>query len=158
MSERLCSPENLADIDRVLLNDFQHEFPLSERPWQDLAGKTGIDEDEVIQRLQSLQDRGYISRVGPVFKCNSLGVSTLVAMSIPEAELEKTAAIINSYDGVNHNYERQHEYNLWFVIAAPTDDELDNLLGSIEEATGYRCLKLPMLENFHIDLGFELQW
>jgi hypothetical protein len=93
-----------------------------------------------------------------VFKCNSLGVSTLVAMSIPEAELEKIAAIINSYDGVNHNYERQHEYNLWFVIAASTDDELDNLLDSIEEATGYRCLKLPMLENFHIDLGFELQW
>jgi len=158
MSERLCSPGNLADIDRVLLNDFQHEFPLSERPWQDLAGKTGIDEDEVIQRLQSLQDRGYISRVGPVFKCNSLGVSTLVAMSIPEPDLEKTAAIINSYDGVNHNYERQHQYNLWFVIAAPTDDELDNLLDNIEEATGYRCLKLPMLENFHIDLGFELQW
>lgn len=158
MSEHLSSPEELADIDRELLNNFQHEFPLSERPWQDLADKTGIDEDAVIQRLQSLQERGYISRIGPVFKCNSLGVSTLVAMSIPEAELEKTAAIINSYDGVNHNYERQHEYNLWFVIAAPTDDELDNLLGSIEEATGYRCLKLPMLENFHIDLGFELQW
>jgi DNA-binding Lrp family transcriptional regulator len=158
MSERLSSPEELADIDRELLNNFQHEFPLSVRPWQDLADKTGIDEDAVIQRLQSLQERGYISRIGPVFKCNSLGVSTLVAMSIPEAELEKIAAIINSYDGVNHNYERQHEYNLWFVIAASTDDELDNLLDSIEEATGYRCLKLPMLENFHIDLGFELQW
>jgi len=148
----------LTGIDRELLNNYQHEFPLTERPYRDLAQKTGLEEQTVIDRLQALEKQGYISRIGPVFRCNTLGTSTLVAMSVPEAEIEATARIINSYPEVNHNYEREHEFNLWFVIAASNDNELDALLNNIETQTGYPCLSLPMLEEFHIDLGFEMQW
>ncbi len=148
----------LTRIDRELLNNYQQEFPLVDRPYRVLADKLGLDEEMVINRLDMMKKHGYISRIGPVFKCNTLGVSTLVAMSVPDEELEQVAGIVNQLPEVNHNYERDHKFNLWFVMAAADVKGLEKLIEKIEIKTGYPCLNLPLLEDFHIDLGFELQW
>lgn len=150
--------DNFSRTDKKLLNDFQHEFPITVRPYKTLAGMTGLDEETVINRYKHYSEQGYISRIGPVFRCNTLGSSTLVAMSVPENELDDVADRINSYPEVNHNYERENKFNLWFVIAADDELSLKKILRQIEEDTGYECLNLPMLENFYIDLGFDLKW
>jgi hypothetical protein len=59
---------------------------------------------------------------------------------------------------VNHNYEREHRFNLWFVATAATDAELAGILARIEELTDIKVMPLPMLEDYHIDLGFDLRW
>ena len=145
-------------LQRALLNNFQQGFPLSARPYADLAEQLGVSEQEVIQTLKELQDNKTISRVGPVFRVGSVGASTLAAMAVPAERLEEVAAVVNEYDAVNHNYEREHDFNLWFVATAADEEDLQDTLRDIEQRTGLEVMYLPMLEDYHIDLGFELSW
>ncbi|MCW8927901.1 MAG: Lrp/AsnC family transcriptional regulator, partial [Gammaproteobacteria bacterium] len=108
--------------------------------------------------LAQLQQQGAISRVGPVFRTHSIGASTLAAMAVEPAQLEAVAAIVSGFDEVNHNYEREHALNLWFVATAPDAQHLARTLRQIEQRSGHEVIALPMLEDYHIDLGFELQW
>lgn len=146
------------ELEQHLLNDFQHDLPLSPTPFADIAEQLGVDEATVLERLDKLQKQGVISRVGAVFRPNRVGVSTLAAMAIPKAELESVADIVNAFDEVNHNYEREHNFNLWFVVTADDDAHLQSVLQDIEKRSGYAVMDLPMLEDYFIDLGFELQW
>jgi len=145
-------------LEKRLLNDFQHDLPLSATPFADLAEQLGVSENEVLSTVNKLQDEGVISRVGPVFTPNRIGVSTLAAMSIPCEELECVARIISAFPEVNHNYERDHEFNLWFVVTASSEEHLDIVLHEIEQHAEYPLMSLPMLEDYFIDLGFKLQW
>lgn len=148
----------LTSLDQVLLNDFQRDFPLEPRPFERMAQTLGIGEEEVIERLRLLQEAGLISRVGPVFPPNRLGVSTLAAMAVEPGRMEEVATLVSAFPEVNHNYEREHRFNLWFVVTAPDRAHLDRVLSEIGERTGLEVLDLPMIEDFHIDLGFRLQW
>jgi siroheme decarboxylase len=145
-------------LDRRLLDDFQQGFPLTPRPYRDIAEQLGIGEAEVIARLESLSRAGIVSRVGPVVRPGRAGVSTLAAMRVAPERLEAVAALVSAYPEVNHNYEREHAFNLWFVLTAPDADRLGAVLAEIESRTGIPVMDLPMLEEYHIDLGFRLQW
>jgi len=145
-------------LEKRLLNDFQHDLPLSATPYADMAAQLGVSENKVLNTVRKLQDDGVISRVGPVFTPNRIGVSTLAAMSIPPQELECVARIISAFPEVNHNYERDHEFNLWFVVTACSEEHLDIVLHEIEQHAEYPLMSLPMLEDYFIDLGFKLQW
>ena len=145
-------------LEKRLLNDFQHDLPLSATPYADMAAQLGVSENEVLNTVRKLQHDGVISGVGPVFTPNRIGVSTLAAMSIPQQELECVARIISAFPEVNHNYERDHEFNLWFVVTACSEEHLDIVLHEIEQHAEYPLMSLPMLEDYFIDLGFKLQW
>jgi DNA-binding Lrp family transcriptional regulator len=147
-----------SDLERQLLNDYQHGLPLSPAPFADIAEQLGVDEATVLDHLSKLQQQGVISRVGAVFRPNRVGVSTLAAMAVPRAELETVAEIVNAFGEVNHNYEREHEFNLWFVVTADNDEHLTRVLQDIEQCSGYAVLNLPMIDDYFIDLGFELKW
>jgi DNA-binding Lrp family transcriptional regulator len=112
----------------------------------------------VLETLKRLQTEGVVSRVGAVFRPNRVGASTLAAMAVPEEQLEEIAAIVNEFDEVNHNYEREHDYNLWFVVVARDEERLQQVLLEIEARCGFSVLDLPLLEEFFIDLGFDLKW
>lgn len=148
----------LDPIEQALLNDFQQGLPLSPTPYADMAAQLGVSEAQILQTLQHLQQSGAISRVGPVFRTHSIGASTLAAMCVPEARLDEVAELVNSFEEVNHNYEREHTLNLWFVATAPNQQHLDRVLRAIERETGIAVIALPMIEDYHIDLGFALQW
>lgn len=146
------------ELERRLLNDFQQDLPLSPTPYADMAARLGVDEQTVLETLAGLQLRGAVSRVGPVFRPNSIGVSTLAALAVPAPQIEQVAAYLNDLPQVNHNYEREHEFNLWFVVTASDRNELDAVLDQIEAWSGCPVLDLPMLEDYFIDLGFDLNF
>ena len=148
----------LNERDRRLLNDFQQDFPLSPTPYADIALSLGITEMEVLARLEAFKRDGTVSRVGAVVRPNTVGVSTLAAMAVPPEKLEAVAAIVNGYTEVNHNYEREHRLNLWFVAQAPDAARLQTVLDEISLHTGYEVLSFPLVEDYHIDLGFDLRW
>ncbi len=150
--------QHYSPVEQQLLNDFQHDMPLTATPYADMAKRLGVSEAEVLAMLQSFRDEGVISRIGPVLATHRVGASTLVAMAVPEVELESIADIVTAHPAVNHNYEREHRFNLWFVATAPNESRLAACITELEQATGYRAMVLPMLENYHIDLGFDLQW
>ena len=145
------------EFDHRLLNDFQHEFPLTPTPYADIARELGVTEDEVIARLHKLKHAGAVSRVGAVVRPNTVGVSTLAAMAVPPDELEVVAALVSSYTEVNHNYEREHRLNLWFVATAPDAARLQAVLDDIAARTRHEVLSFPLVEDYHIDLGFDLK-
>lgn len=149
---------SLTPLQKRLLNDFQRGFPLSLRPFQALAETLGVDEAEVLENLRTLSDSQMVSRVGPVFAPRRVGSSTLAALAVPGERLEAVAAWISDLPEVNHNYEREHRYNLWFVLTAADPERLDAVLARIERHTGLAVLSLPLLEDFHIDLGFPLDF
>ncbi len=140
-----------------LLNEFQRDFPLCPAPFAELAARLGVGEKVVLSGLEKLRREGKISRVGAVFAPKRIGASTLAAMAVPPEKLASVAAAVNRFPEVNHNYEREHRYNLWFVVTAGSEGRLQATLGAIEKAAGYPLLALPLLEEFHIDLGFPLQ-
>jgi DNA-binding Lrp family transcriptional regulator len=151
------SINDYSPLEQHLLNDFQRDLSLSATPFADMAKQLKVSEQEVLQAIESLQARGVISRVGPVFRPNRVGVSTLAAMSIPQDKLECVARIISAFPEVNHNYEREHEYNLWFVVTASSEEHLDIVLYEIEQHAEFPLMSLPMLDDYFIDLGFQLK-
>ncbi|MBL3526264.1 MAG: Lrp/AsnC family transcriptional regulator [gamma proteobacterium endosymbiont of Lamellibrachia anaximandri] len=155
---RTLNPDRveLNDLEKRLLNEYQNGLPLTSTPYADMAARIGTSEALVLKILQRLQDAGVISRVGPVFKPKKIGASTLAAMAVPEERLEAVAAKINAYPEVNHNYEREDEHNLWFVVTAPSEAHLAAVLAKMEPETGFPILNLPLRKEFHINLGFPL--
>jgi DNA-binding Lrp family transcriptional regulator len=139
-----------------LLNDYQHGFPLCSEPFAQMAQMQGCTQDAVLQTLRRLHDDGHISRVGAVFAPGRIGASTLAALSVAPEHLADVAAMVSRYPEVNHNYEREHRYNLWFVVTAGTSERLAAVLAEIEARSGLPVLRLPLLAQYHIDLGFHL--
>ncbi len=146
----------MEDLTEKLLNDFQRNFPLNPLPFEQIAHALNTSTEVVIEKLKELQARGAVSRVGPVFSPNTVGVSTLAAMAVPADKLEQVAIQVSAYQQVNHNYEREHNFNLWFVATAENKDTLQCTLADIERQTGYKVLSLPLLKEYHIDLGFRM--
>ena len=143
-------------LEQRLLNEFQHGLPLTSKPFADIARQLGVYETTVLETLQRLQTEGVVSRVGAVFRPNRIGASTLAAMAVPAPMLEEVARIVSSFDEVNHNYEREHRFNLWFVVVADDEQQLQDVLAEIEDSCGYAVLDLPLLNEHFIDLGFDL--
>jgi DNA-binding Lrp family transcriptional regulator len=146
----------MTSLHKQLLNDYQRNFPLSPTPYQDIATELGVSESEVINALTELNETDVITRIGPVIPPNRIGVSTLAAMAVPEAQLHDIAQIVSAYPEVNHNYEREHQFNLWFVIIASDADHLQQVITEIEQQTGYSVMSLPLVDDYFIDLSFKM--
>lgn len=142
--------------DQRLLSDFQRGFPLTSRPFQAVAVELGIDEGEVIARVKRLMASGVIGRIGAVVRPQTVGASTLAAMAVPEDRLDLVADIVSAQPEVNHNYEREHRLNLWFVVTAEDRQSVRRVLDRIEWLTGLMPLTMPLERAFHVDLGFPL--
>jgi DNA-binding Lrp family transcriptional regulator len=147
-----------SNLEQRLLNEFQQGMPLTSTPYADIARQLGVYETTVLETLKRLQTEGMVSRVGAVFRPNRIGASTLAAIAVPTEELEDVAAMVNEFVEVNHNYEREHRFNLWFVVVAEDEDRLETVLAEIEKRCGYPVLDLPLLSEYFIDLGFDLKW
>ncbi len=144
------------EVDRKIINHLQDNFPVCERPFTMLAEQLNLDEKELLKRVQSLLDDGTLSRFGPLYNIEMLGgVYCLVAMNIPKNDLEKVIKMINSYPEVAHNYERDHEFNVWFVLAAENKLQLKNILEDIEKQTGYPTYEMPKLDEYFVGLKFD---
>lgn len=158
----ISTPTNLNETDKKLIQLLQDDFPLMERPWKEVGDKLNISEDEVITRLKRLCEEGVIHKIGPVIDGSKIGLtaSTLVAMKVPKKKIDDVALVINKYDNVSHNYEREHEYNIWFTITASNTKELATILKEIERKTSIKqrdVLNLPTIRRFKIDVRFQLR-
>ena len=145
-------------LQQQLIDAYQKGLPVCSRPYLEMANRLGSTESEVIGALDELKTSGALSRVGPVFNHKKAGASTLAAMAVPEDELAAVAERVNAFEGVNHNYAREHKFNLWFVVTAPDQDQLQTALKAIELNGGYKVMSLPMVKSHFIDLGFKVKW
>lgn len=144
-------------LDKRLLNRLQDGFPISERPFAEVAQELGSDEATVIARVEALLAAGVLSRFGPMYHAERLGGGlTLAAMRIPPEDFERVAGQVNAFPEVAHNYERDHELNMWFVLATETPQRIAAVIREIERVTGYPVYNMPKREEFFVGLKFEV--
>ncbi|GGN92718.1 MULTISPECIES: AsnC family transcriptional regulator [Haloarcula] len=148
--------ERIDDVDAALIDEFQSDFPVCERPFEAVGERLGVSESEALERVQRLREGGIFRRFGPVLNPPVIGSSTLAAVAAPEDRFEEVAEVINEYRQVNHNYARDHEWNMWFVVTAGSREKRDEILDDIEVRTGCDVLVLPMLTDYYIDLEFPV--
>ncbi|WP_374546786.1 Lrp/AsnC family transcriptional regulator [Rhodoblastus sp.] len=142
----------LDEIDRKLINGWQGGFPLTSRPFAEVAHDLGISEDEAIERIRALRDDNMITRFGPMFNADALGGAfCLCAMAVPEERWDETVQAVNDRIEVAHNYRRDHRLNMWFVLATDQASKIETLCSEIEQATGLRVFAFPKLREFFVE-------
>jgi len=148
--------ERIDDTDARLIDEYQSGFPVRERPFEAVAAALDTTPEDVLDRVTRLREEGVFRRFGAVLNPPVIGSSTLAAVSAPEDRFDEVAEVINGYRQVNHNYERAHDYNQWFVVTAGSREKRDEILADIEDRTGCPVLNLPMLTDYYIDLEFPV--
>lgn len=135
---------------------WQRGFPVATQPFAEIGRGFDLTGRETIAMLEGLKARQVLARVGAAVRPNTVGASTLAAMAVPKNRLEAVAEVVNAEAAVNHNYERDHEINLWFVATASERAGVTAALQRISNQTGLEVLDLPLEQAYHIDLGFRL--
>lgn len=145
-------------LDKRLLDAAQAAFPLCARPYEALAQACGTDEREVQRRLSRLKNGRVLRQVSAIFDSKALGYQgALVAAQAPGERLEAAAAVVSAHSGVSHNYEREHDYNLWFTLAVPPGAQLQAEADSLARRAGLaRWHVLPALRTFRIGVRFDM--
>lgn len=150
--------EQLDSVDKKLLNEIQWVFPMVDRPYQEIANRHGMNEEDVIRRIEGMKRAGLIRQINAIFDTRRLGYkSALVAFSVMPDKLLEVADRVNEHPGVSHNYERNHEYNMWFTLAVPPGanikDDLDRM-AAYEGVVKYRVL--PTLKLYKIGVKLDM--
>ena len=139
--------------DRMIVNRLQDGVPICERPFEAAALWLGIDERELLSRLERLQDKGVLTRFGPLYQIECAGGTFLLAaMRVPPQDVDRVADLISAQPEVAHNYLRSHRFNLWLVIATAAPDEAQRVVAKIEAETGYPVHAMPKLKEYFLDL------
>lgn len=147
-------------IDSQILQELQDNFPLSERPYEVVADRMHISEEELWNRIQLMLDEGVIRRMGASFDSNKLGFrSTLAAVSVDSELVDRAADVIGQFSEVTHSYLRNDVFNIWFTLIAVDNNRIENILEQIRKSLCLersKILNLPMKRLFKLDARFRV--
>ncbi len=152
----------LDNVDKKILQEIQSVFPITPRPFQTLAEQLSLEESDVRRRIKALVENKVIRRLGPIIDTAAMGnTGGLMAMNVPEEQIEEVAEVINAYTSVSHNYLRKGRnrpipYNVWFTMSAPDKEALGKNLKEIEDKTGLVIRNLPTTKKFKIGVKFKI--
>ena len=140
-------------IDRLIINTLQDGFPICESPYQKIAFQLNMTENELLERLQSLLDNGTLTRFGPMYNAQQMGGAlTLAALKAPQEQFEQIAEAVNAFPEVAHNYARNHELNMWFVIATELPERIPVVIEEIKNSTGLKVYNMPKIQEYFVGL------
>ncbi len=144
------------ETDRLIINSLQGNFPISDQPYLEVAQQLGISEDELLSRLQTMLDSRTLTRFGPMYDIQKLGGSfSLCAIRVPAERFEEVTEIVNAFPEVAHNYERDHEFNMWYVLATESPEQIIQTNQAIEARTGLKVYNMPKIQEFFVGLHFQ---
>ncbi len=154
----MTGEDQLDDLDRELLNAVQWDFPLDARPFAVLAERLGMSEPEVRERVQKVKDAGVLRQLSAIFDTRALGYnSALVAAKVDPEHVDAAAAVVSAHPGVSHNYKRNHTYNLWYTVAVPPGESLDDHIDVLHHDSGALVTrKLPTITLYKIGVKLDM--
>ena len=146
------------NLDKEILNEIQWTFPLVAQPYHDIAKKFSITPEAIKERLIQLKKIGVLRQLSAIFDTRKLGYkSSLIAMEIEADKLDFVAQQINRHPGVSHNYERNHQFNLWFTLAVPPGSDLKTEVDKIKKLEGIKKVRLlPTIKLFKIGVKLDI--
>ncbi|MGQ9668226.1 MAG: Lrp/AsnC family transcriptional regulator [Anaerolineae bacterium] len=146
----------LDEVDSRIINGLQGGFPVCEHPYAVAARELGLEEEELIARLQRLLDDKVLTRFGPLYNADRLGGAyVLAAMSVPDPDFDRIAQFVNQQPEIAHNYRREHRLNMWFVGAAETPEKVEAAFRHIENVTGYPIYRFPKEREYFVELKLK---
>lgn len=146
----------LTDFEKQLINSYQGGFPLTPEPFKEIAETLGVTSEQVKSKVEDLLERGVLTRFGPLYNIEKAdGVFSLCALKVPEERFDAVTEQVNEFAEVAHNYQRDHAWNMWFVLATRSESELVARFEEIMEITGCPGLNLPKEKEFFVGLRFE---
>lgn len=152
-------PDSFLDsFDKKLINYLQEDFPLVLKPFEELANRLNLTEEEVLFRVSRLKLVGIIKRIGPIYNPEKLGFKrSLVAMSVPKDKLPGVTSLVNGFKEVTHNYLRQDSvFNLWFTLICPTQGRIKSIIRDIKTRSGIRnIISLPSIRTIKVKAIFK---
>jgi len=144
------------EFDSAIVNCLQSGFPLVERPFAVVAAELGFAEEDLIARVHKLLEEGVLTRFGPMYQVERMGGAfSLAAMRVPPEDFDRVAATVNALPEVAHNYQREHEYNMWFVLATERPEGIARAIDRIERETGLPVLNFPKLREYFVEFKLE---
>jgi DNA-binding Lrp family transcriptional regulator len=144
------------EIDKQIINHLQGGFPVCDSPYKVVAEQMGLSEDVLISRIKGLLDTGMLSRFGPLYHAEEMGGAlTLAAVKAPEQQFDQIAEKINAFPEVAHNYQRNHELNMWFLISTDLPERLTEVIQEIEQQTGLPVYNMPKINEYFVGLKLE---
>lgn len=151
--------KELTEADRHLLSALQRGFLPVPEPFKEVADRLCLTEEKVIADLRRLKEAGIIRRLGAIIDSRKIGYTgTLCAMRVPEERIPEVAGVVNSFPEITHNYVREHDYNVWFTILAPSVERINEIIATIQEQTGITAmLNLSATRIFKIRVNFDLE-
>ncbi|MDD5229575.1 MAG: AsnC family transcriptional regulator [Methylococcales bacterium] len=148
--------KNYDHIDARLINHLQDGFPICDAPYLHVANELDLTEADVLARLKKLLENGTLTRFGALYHAEKMGGAlTLAAMKVPDTDFEYVTEIVNAFPEVAHNYARNHELNMWFVVATETAEQLAATLVAIGLQTGLTVYNMPKINEYFVGLKLE---
>jgi len=145
-------------LDRKILNEIQWLFPLTDKPFLEIAQHHNTTEIDIMNRISAMKENGLIRQINAIFDTRRLGYkSALIAFAVKPEKLDYVANEVNKHPGVSHNYERNHEFNMWFTLAIPPNSEMKATLDKMASLDGvikYRLL--PTLKMYKIGVKLDM--
>ncbi|MCB1956200.1 MAG: AsnC family transcriptional regulator [Rhodocyclaceae bacterium] len=151
-------PVPLDELDRRIIDTLQGGFPLVEAPYRAVAESLGLDEAELLARLDRMLSERVLTRFGPMFQVERMGGRfVLAALAVPEDRYEAVATLVNALPEVAHNYRREHAMNMWFVLATETAEGIDRAIARIERETGLVVRAFPKEREYFVDMRLQVR-
>lgn len=147
------------ELDKSILQELQDNFPICTRPFKEMVKKFNMDENELIEKIKNLKQKGLIRKIGPKINIKKLEkrVTALLAAKIKSENIDNVVKEINKFNEVSHNYERTHDYNVWFTLSAKDQESFDNILNKISNLNGIDdIISLPTIKFFKLNVRFNL--
>ena len=153
----LMTRDALDSTDAMLIRRLHGGFPLNDTPYDEVARELGLDEADVLARLQRMLDDGVLSRFGPLFQIERAGGQfVLAAMQVPEERFDAVAEEVNALPEVAHNYRREHRFNMWFVVACATPQHANATCEHVQALTGLPVFAFPKEKEFFVELRLPI--
>lgn len=134
---------------KKVLEALPTDFPVCERPYDEMAGEMGISGASLMDELAALRRDGVIRRIAAMVAHRSVSYegNAMVVWRVPEAEVERVGAVMAGFDEVSHCYERDTggywDYNLYTMVHGRTRQECLAVVGKMALRSGigdYRVL------------------
>lgn len=143
-------------VDRQIIAKLQGDFPICSRPYAEVAERLAISEEDLLKRLERMLADKVLTRFGPMFQIERMGGAfVLAALAAPEARYEEVTVLVNALPQVAHNYRREHELNMWFVLATETQDGIAEAIARIERDTGLPVYAFPKEREYFVEMKLE---
>ncbi len=133
---------HLSPVDRMVINELQHDLLLISQPFAAMSKHTGMNEGELLAQCQSLLSRGIIRRFGASVNHRRVGfaANAMTCWAVPKEMVEVMAKKMVPLRQVSHCYERKTNplwhYNLFTMIHGHTRDECQGIADNVSVETG----------------------